>query len=247
MTTDQTATRAPAGPRDFFAGIEPAQRRRLDTLDLHTAPGDTRPRPAIVFVHGGPIRRDHSPRGSGTFIGYGSLAAAHGLVGVTFDHPLHADTDYPHSADTLAAVLTETRSRDEVDPERIALWCFSGGGVLAADWLRGTPSWLRAIAWTYPVLAAPPDWPGDRERFDCVEAVRRAPGLSKTMVRVGAEYPSFVTTQDAFVAAAEGLEVIDLPRAAHGFEAHGYDEAPRAGVERALARVGDALAAVTRR
>jgi dienelactone hydrolase len=226
-----------ARPDDFFAGIGPADRVRHEALDLHLPTGPATGRPAVVFVHGGPVPEGHSARDTAVFRGYGALAAAAGIVGVTFDHPLHAMADYPHSAATLAAVLDEVRTLEEVDPDRIALWCFSGGGALAADLLNDAPPWLRAAAWTYPVLAAPPDWPGDRERFDCVAAARRVPDLPKLLVRVGAEYPQFVATQQALVDTAENLEVIDLPYAVHGFEVHGHDDEARSAVERATAWV----------
>jgi acetyl esterase/lipase len=175
------------------------------------------------------------------FTGYGALAAATGLVGITFDHPLHATTDYPASAAVVAAVLDRTREMEQVDPDRIALWCFSGGGALAADWLRAAPPWLRAVAWTYPVLAAPPEWPGDRKRFDAVAAAQTSPDLPKLLVRVGAEYPQLVAPQEALVASARTLEVVDLPGSAHGFETQGYDGEARQAVEQAMAWVADTL------
>lgn len=242
-TADAPATPARGSADDFFTGIARPRRRRLGTLDVHTAPQGRGRRPAVVFVHGGPIPAGHVPRDSPVFLGYGALAAAAGLVGITFDHPLHSGEDYPRSAERVAAVLERVRGLDEVDPDRVALWCFSGGGVLAADWLPATPPWLRATAWTYPVLAPPADWPGDRGRFDCVHAVAEAPELPKLLVRVGAEYPALAAAQEAFVAAATGLDVVELPRAAHGFETQGYDRDARAAVEDAMARIAGALRA----
>ena len=226
---------------DFFAGIARPDRRRLVTLDLYRSPGTTGRRPAVVFVHGGPIPHGHVPRDSAVFTGYGALAASAGLVGIMFDHRLHATTDYPLAAQDLAAVVERARECEEVDRDRIALWCFSGGGALAADWLRAAPSWLRAIAWTYPVLAAPPDWPGDGPRFDCLGAAGTAPDLPKLLVRVGAEYPQLVADQEALVASARALDVIEIPGAVHGFEVQGYDDEARQAVERATAWVAGAL------
>src|SRR5262245_45244360 len=51
--------------------------------------------PAVFFVHGGPIPADMTPPTQwGVFVSYGQLAAASGLVGVTFNHRLYAVTDY---------------------------------------------------------------------------------------------------------------------------------------------------------
>ena len=43
----------------------------------------------------------------------------------------------------------------------LALWFFSGGGLLLADWLRDPPPWLRCIAASYPLLGPLPGWPDD--------------------------------------------------------------------------------------
>jgi dipeptidyl aminopeptidase/acylaminoacyl peptidase len=232
----------------FFDDVEPARRVQGDVIDVHT-PEDSgdEPRPAVVFVHGGPRPRDGQPRprDSAVFLGYGALAAAQGLVGITFDHRLHTDADYPVAADDVTAAVERTLALDSVDPERVGLWFFSGGGPLAADWMRLAPSWLRCIAWNYPVLAPPPDWPGDTPRFDAITALTAAPALPTLLVRVGKEYPPLVPNQDAFVEAARihhaRLDVIDIPDADHGFEGVGYPEHARAAMRKAMGRVSAAL------
>ena len=224
----------------FFHDVKPARRVREDLLDVHVGEGGAGRRPAVIFIHGGPVPENHRPRprDSGVFLGYGALAAASGLVGITFDHRLHSDMHYPQAADDVVAVVERTRALDVVDPDRIVLWFFSGGGALAASWLRDAPSWLRGIAWTYPVLAPPPDWPGDGPRFDAVMAVAAHPALPKLLVRVGDEYPFIAPTQDAFVAAARdvgaSLDVLDIPHAVHGFEVQAYDAGYRATVDQAM-------------
>lgn len=155
-----------------------------------------------------------------------------------FNHRLHSDEHYPQPADDLAAVVERVRSLDVVDPARIALWHFSGGGPLAVDWMTRAPEWLRAIAWTCPVLAPPPDWPGDGPRFNAVTALGAHPQLPKLLVRVGDEYEPLAQVQDTFVAAAHeagaALDVIEIPSAAHGFERHGHDGTAREAVDRAM-------------
>lgn len=224
----------------FFHDLEPAERIRDARLDHYVGPdaGADR-RPVVIFVHGGPIPEGHVPRDWEGFVGYGTLAAAHGLVGVTFDHRLFSDMHYPQSAEDLAEVVERTRELDVVDPDRVALWLYSGGGPLAVDWMVRQPTWLRAIAWTYPVLAPPPDWPGDGPRFDAVTAVGGCAALPKLLVRVGDEFVPLAQGQDAFVTAAQeagaALDVIEIPSAAHGFEGHGENAAARASVEEAMA------------
>lgn len=234
--------------KPFFFDVEPARRDRQEFLDVHTSRhADGRRRPAVVFVHGGPAPEDQVPRPRDWegFIGYGALAAASGLVGVTFNHRLYTDLHYPLAANDVAAAVEQTRALNSVDPDRIGLWFFSGGGGLAADWLVQRPDWLGCVAWTYPVLVPPPGWPGDRERFDAVAAAASAPTLPKLLLRVGNDYEYFAQNQDALVDAvrAQGgdLEVIEVPTAEHGFERLGHDAESRAAVDRAMRWVAGTL------
>ena len=104
--------------------MDPARRIREDLLDIHVSNDiEATGRPAVIFVHGGPVPEDHRPRprDSEVFLGYGALAAASGLVGITFDHRLYTDMHYPQASDDLAAVVERTRALDVVDPDRIVL------------------------------------------------------------------------------------------------------------------------------
>lgn len=222
----------------FFHDVPPARCTREDLLDVHVDAAAAEPRPAVVFVHGGPVPPGHSARDTEVFRGYGALAAAAGLVGITFDHRLHSGEDYPRAADDVAAVVARTRELGSVDADRVLLWFFSGGGAIAASWLRDPPAWLRGIAWTYPVLAPPPGWPGDVPRFDAVAAVREHPALPTLLVRVGTEIEVARVTQEAFLQAADeagaALEVLTVDHAEHGFEVGPYDADARAVVDRAV-------------
>jgi pimeloyl-ACP methyl ester carboxylesterase len=63
----------------FFGDVRPAQRVQGDFIDVHTSAGSAdEPRPAVVFVHGGPLPRDvhPRPRAQPVFIGYGALDVA---------------------------------------------------------------------------------------------------------------------------------------------------------------------------
>ncbi|GAA4617282.1 hypothetical protein GCM10023108_33530 [Saccharopolyspora hordei] len=112
----------------FFHDVKPVRRVRDEVMDVHHPDGPG-PHPAVVFVHGGPVPEDAvpTPRDWEGFLGHGALVAASGLVGITFNHRLHTDQHYPEAADDVAAVIERTRELEEVDADRIALWCFSGG------------------------------------------------------------------------------------------------------------------------
>lgn len=233
----------------FFSDVEPARRDRQEFLEVHTSPhADGERKPAVVFVHGGPVPEGQQPRPRDWdgFIGYGALAAASGLVGITFNHRLYdTDTHYPIAADDVAEAVEQTRALESVDPDRVGLWFFSGGGGLAADWLHLRPDWLRCVAWTYPVLVPPPEWPGDRARFDAVTAATQAGTLPKLLLRVGEDYEYFAQNQSDLVEAIRAhdghLDVIELPEAQHGFEYFGHVEESRAAVDRAMRWVADTL------
>jgi acetyl esterase/lipase len=226
----------------FVLPVPRVEPRRHGPLDIYATPGGGPPRPAVLLVHGGPVTpdADPQPREWPGFVAYASLLAARGVVGVTFNHRLYDADHAPLAADDLTLALAAARAEDGVDPDRIALWAFSMGGVLPAAWLAAPPPWLRALAWNYPILRPGPDWRGDVPRFDCVAAVGRSPRLPTMLLRVEHEIEGavFGPAQDAFVAAARArgadLHVIDVPGAHHPFEERDHTEATRAAVREAL-------------
>jgi acetyl esterase/lipase len=229
---------AEKGP--MFDDVEPARRARGDVIDVYTSAGAGEGRrPAVVFVHGGPVTPEHDPRDWPGYVGYASLAASAGLVGVVVRHRLYDEAHFPQAAEDVATGIEQARALDAVDPDRIALWCLSAGGPLAADWMRAAPPWLCGLVWTYPVLASPAGSDGDLARFDALAALAASPALPKLLVRVENEIAMFVPHQSAFVDAAHAqgaaLEVIDIPGVEHGFE--GRDDVPehaRAAVHQAM-------------
>ena len=186
-----------------------------------------------------------APRDCPISIGYGSLAASHGVVGVTLDHRMFSTADYPVAADDLASAVQRARALPGVDPGRMALWFFSGGGLLAADWLSEPPPWLRCIAATYPVMAPLPGRGEVDARFRPVDAVHKAGTLPILLTRVGRDWPEIAATAEAFIAEAEQcharLTVIDVPEGQHGFDILDHDESSRMAVTQAMTWVVTAL------
>src|SRR5512133_1042572 len=109
----------------FVLPIEARPAERRGSIDLYL-PEETQPRPAVVFVHGGPIPVDlrPTPREWPVYQGYGSLAAARGVVGVTVDHRLHDLASYPLAAADVAAAVEQARADPRVDADRVAIWLF---------------------------------------------------------------------------------------------------------------------------
>ncbi|MER7622148.1 alpha/beta fold hydrolase [Streptomyces sp. NPDC126503] len=231
-----------AADRPFLLDVSVRPRERTGRIDLHLPEADG-PRPAVLFVHGGPVAADArpTPRDSPVFLGYARHAADLGAVGITLDHRLHGLTDYGRAAGDLAEAVERARAHPLVDERRIALWFFSGGGLLAADWLAAPPPWLRALAFTYPVLAPPPGWETVPSRFRPVTALASAGRLPLVLTRAGREHPDFARTVTDFLDAARAhgaaVEVVDVPHGRHGFETLDPTEESRAAVRHAMRSV----------
>ena len=225
--------------------VEPRTAERRGPVDFYLPDDVTGPRPAVLFVHGGPVPAEArpTPRDWRLFQDYGSLTAGRGLVGATVDHQLHTPMAYPAAAGDVRAAAESLRAHPAVDAGRVALWFFSGGSLLAADWLGDPPPWLRCVALTYPLLAPFPGWPVD-PRFRPAEAVTRAGPPPMVLTRVGREDPRVADGVAAFVAAApaDRLVTIDVPQGQHGFDYLDDDDDSRAAITRAHDLVRAALA-----
>jgi acetyl esterase/lipase len=233
--------------KPFVLPVPSRTPERHDTLDLYLPDDNVRPRPAILFVHGGPLPVEVRPRPRDwpVFQGYGSLAAALGVVGAVVGHRLHSPDAYATAAGDVEAAVESLRSDPRIDGERLALWFFSGGGLLSADWLAQPPPWLCCIAASYPLLAPLPGWDVDT-RFCPVEAVRSAGSLPILLTRVGREQPEIAATVEAFTASAErhqvAVDIIDVPDGQHSFDMLDHTDSSRAAVTEAMTRVTAALA-----
>ena len=244
----------PQPPKDLFTrrivyavpGMEQVQVRKdreyakrdgqplkLDVYQPLALPAAAR-RPAIVFIHGGPLPpgADPSmpkPKDWGVFQSYGQLAAASGFVGVTFNHRLYSLQAYDDSAADVQAAIDHVRANAAelaVDPDRIAVWAFSGGGPLLGFAYRDAPPWLKAVVSYYAILDLPPDGtaPGASERLS---PLRHLKSSGKTppptfIGRAGKDSPLINASVSAFVAAAldrnASVELFTLPEGQHGFD-----------------------------
>ncbi|MFS4091552.1 alpha/beta fold hydrolase [Streptomyces sp. AF1A] len=232
----------PAHLRPFPLDVPEPPRDRKGHVDLYI-PDAEGPRPAVVFVHGGPVPAGArpTPRDWPTLVGHARLAAAEGMVGATLDHRLHDVADYTRAAADVAAAVDLVRADPRVDADRVALWFFSGGGLLTADWLTEPPAWLRCLAASYPVLAPLPGWGLTGSRFHPVRAVAHAGRLPIVLLRAGRETPEIAATVEAFVVAARSsgahLELVDVPHGHHGFETLDAPEEVRPALRHAMRSV----------
>ncbi|OEJ23683.1 esterase [Streptomyces agglomeratus] len=232
----------PAHLRPFLLDVPEQPRERVGRIDLHLPDAD-RPRPAVVFVHGGPVAPDlrPTPRDWPSYVGYGQYVASLGAVGVTLDHRLYGLADYARAAEDVAAAVGLVRADPRVDGERVALWFFSAGGLLSADWLAAPPPWLRCVAMTYPVLAPLPGWGVVDPRFRPAATVSSSGELPVVLTRVGLEHAAIAATVEEFLSAAGNceadVEVVDVPLGHHGFETVDHTGQTRDAVDRAVRSV----------
>lgn len=189
-------------------------------------------RPAVFFVHGGPIPSDFAPPTQwGAFVSYGELAAASGLVGVTFNHRLFAPTDYERSQSDVGAAIGYVRSHAaalNVDADSIALWYFSGGGPLMTPMLLDLPDYVRCILAFYAYLQ-----PVE------MQVRTKGAGLPIFIARAGLDQPTINETIDRFVQEALAgnamLDVMNHAAGRHGFDILDDDDRSREIIARAVA------------
>jgi len=129
--------------------------------DIYLPPGMTQDerRPAVFFIHGGSLPRTllTPPKEWGTFISYGQLAAVSGFVGVTFNHRFYGieEKDFEQSVGDVTDAIAYVRNHAgplNVDPQRICLWAFSGGGPHLVAGLREPLDYIRCVVSYYAVL-----------------------------------------------------------------------------------------------
>ncbi|MEU6383900.1 alpha/beta hydrolase [Streptomyces bauhiniae] len=232
----------PGHLRPFVLEVPDRPRERRGSVDLYLPDGQEA-RPAVVFVHGGPLPAGirPTPRDWPAFTGYAGLAARLGAVGVTLDHRLHAPDDLARAAEDVSAAVDLVRAHPRVDGDRVALWFFSGSGPLSAPWLSAPPPWLRCLAANYPLLEPLPGHRTDGDRFRPAAAVRGARDLPIVLTRVGLEDPVLDATVERFLDAAgecgTEVEVVAAPHCRHGFETVDHTEEARAVVREAMGRV----------
>lgn len=222
--------------RPFVVPHDPVTPVTVGEIDLYLP--DTTPAPAVLMVHGGPLRPDlpSRPRAWTAYQGYGALLARAGLVAGMFEHGF-VDEDSiglagTHIRGAADALLADPR----VDPERFGIWFFSAGGIFMGSVLADPPAWhLAAVAGTYAAVADP-----DLDGSDLPQATATA-GLSDLpllLVRPEHDFDRIVSATDELLercsAAGRAVDVIDVPGAHHGFETVDDTDASRDGVRRSI-------------
>jgi acetyl esterase/lipase len=116
-----------------YVGYRPLQ---LD-LYLHVDHASAKPRPLVLWVHGGGWNRGDS-RQSGAFTDFPAVLAtlaARGYVVAAVDYRLSGEAPFPAEVQDVKAAVRFLRSRVAeygIDPSRVLLWGGSAGGHIAA-------------------------------------------------------------------------------------------------------------------
>ena len=208
-------------------------------------------RAVVLLVHGGPVPAVAHPKDWQVFRDYGRLIAASGLVAVTFNHRLHAPTDYFTAQSDVAMLIDYVRAHAKelsVDPDKVILWVFSGGGPLLTVGLDPQRTYLRGLVVYYglldfELLGNPETRAVPREILDRLSplAQLRQHGCSVPILlaRAGKEsFPGLNTTIDAFMAETlskgVNVELINHAGGEHAFDVRNDDARTREIIARTL-------------
>jgi acetyl esterase/lipase len=197
-------------------------------------------RPAIFFIHGGalPPNLFTQPKEWGTFVSYGQLAAVSGFVGITFNHRYYGidEKDIERSIGDVTDAIAYVRNHAgslHVDPEKVCLWAFSGGGPHLVIAMREPLDYIRCIVSYYAILdlghapvgpGNPPLPTGLVERYSPARYVNeKNPYIPPVFVaRAGLDYVPLNLSVDEFISSAFAcgltIEVSNHAAGRHSFD-----------------------------
>jgi acetyl esterase/lipase len=195
-------------------------------LDVYRPQNATGPLPAVLFVHG--RTGDSSPKNWGQYVGWGQLAAASGLAGVTFNH-------YDDPAEVAAAIRFVRKYAKQlgIDGARLCVAGYSAGvhpALLTA--LKETEGRLRcAVAYYGPLDTGLAQL--------SPKTYLRAGSLPLLVAKAGLDVAEINRSIDGFVANARKLgapvELLVHPKGVHAFDVRTFDARTRAIMRRTLA------------
>lgn len=143
--------------RDIAYGADPKE-----TLDLFTPAAKGKPRPILIFVHGGAfVGGDKSKAGDGSASPfYDNImiwAVDHGMVGVNINYRLAPAARYPTVQHEIAEVVALARKNAAAwggDPDRIVVWGHSAGASHVASFIAHPETYADVAGAAKPVAGA---------------------------------------------------------------------------------------------
>lgn len=134
-------------------------------MDVYSPPNLRRGarRPAVVFIHGGalPPNLRTKPKEWGAYVSYGQLAAASGLVGITFNHRFYgwdkkSLTDARNDVADAISFIRSNADRFGIDKDRLCLWGLSAGSLFLAPAIKDAPAFVRCLVFYYAIMDLEP-------------------------------------------------------------------------------------------
>jgi acetyl esterase/lipase len=193
--------------------------------------------PAVLYIHGGTLPPDYPvmPKSWEVYITHGRLIAASGMVGVTFNHRYYGvdkqnlDNSFSDVRDAIKYVR-ENAKKYNIDPDRICLWGFSGGGSHLSVALQDKMEYVRCIVSYYGVMNLKSLISGGRNNLDWMNGYAPVDYLTLEnyqippffVARAGLDNPALNATIDAFITKALDMN-IDIEIANHPGGVHGFD------------------------
>jgi acetyl esterase/lipase len=209
---------------------------------LDVKPGERRP--VLMFVHGG-AGSESRPKDWGIYKGWGRLAGASGLVGVTFTHRLNFPKPLlAESGGDVAAAIDYVRANAAklgADPDRICLAAYSAGGPLLTLAYEEKRPYIRCVVAVYAFLDIQQsslhrdNEPAERvKQYSMIEHLgeKRAKELPMLIARAGLDaIPTMNDSIDRFIARAirenANVTVMNHPAGVHGFDNQNDDDRSR--------------------
>lgn len=211
--------------------------------------------PSVIFVHGdAPPGLSKEPKDWGQYVGWGQLAAASGLIGVTFNHRSGERlTRLENPASDVDDLIRHVRSHASelgIDENRLCIWAASAGvpyGARAA--MRAAPDYVRAIVIYYGLMdlravreRIPPDVTDNILReFSALHHLTQNGGhISPTfIVRADLDRAALNASIDRFVDEANRLganvQLIYHPQGHHAFDVLDGGDTSREIIQKTLA------------
>ena len=223
-------------------------------MDVYLPPrrGKDELRPAVLFIHGS-VPAGSPAKNMGVYRSWGRLAAASGMVGVTFTHRLgYPQPRLSEAASDVGAAIDYVRANAaalRVDRDRICLAAYSGGGPMLSAAMRDKPAYVRCVVAFYAFmdirqseLHRTHETPEALRSFSPIsylagDAGRLAPIF---IARAGLdEVPTMNDSIDRFTREAisknAAITVANHPRGVHGFDTQTDDDRSREIIRSALA------------
>ena len=214
-------------------------------FDLDLPPGASAPRAGIVFVSGASDARDWA-----VYQSYGRLAAAQGFAGIVYEKRYERGQVLEGVADTgmLLDWLREHAREQGVDPSRIVLWGFSGGGILLGTGIDARRPEVRALIGFYPALDYSQYFPMYPDSLRAVVKAKASPAdilqsrptaLPPTLIaRAGLDDPLLNSGVMRFLRlaldAGRPIELINVAQGRHAFDVLDDTEESRRAMRRAF-------------